>query len=220
MDFFDASSILLSMKVSRTWLLALLSAHLLVTTGCMTAYKKSVGAETQSSFRRVYATDFNTAWQAVLDALKSSRLDVSNRESGVIITRWSNNTAEKNFTDGDGTTTPYMKAQYRFKINVSQGYYKNRKSIQISVQKEQVAQRDALDELRPLESDTIEENTLLYRVGRLINVRTRLAKLEESRVNEEIKNSGFNPVDASSPANSPEMTPDSSFEPDTAPAEI
>ena len=177
----------------------------------MTAYKKSVGAETQSSFRRVYATDFNTAWQAVLDALKSSRLDVSNRESGVIVTRWSNNTAEKNFTDGDGTTTPYMKAQYRFKINLSQGFYKNRKAIRISVQKEQVVQRDALDELRPLETDTIEENTLLYRVGRLINVRTRLAKLEEHRVNQEIRDTVG--------GGSSEMTPDSAFEPDTAPAD-
>ena len=186
----------------------------------MTAYKKSVGAETQSAFRRVYETSFNTAWQAVLDALKSSRLDVSNRESGVIITRWSNNTAEKNFTDGDGTTTPYMKAQYRFKINLSQGYYKNRKAIQITVLKEQVAQRDALDELRPLESDTIEENTLLYRVGRLINVRTRLAKIEENRVNEEIKNSGFHDSPQTSPSDSFEMTPDSTFEPETAPSEI
>lgn len=189
---------------------------------CMTAYKKSVGADTQQVFTRVYATDFNLAWQAVLDSLKSARLDVSNRESGLVQTRWTNNTAEKNFADGDGTTAPYMRAQYRIKVNLSRGFYKSRAAVKVTVQREQVVQRDALEDFRPQESDSIEENTLLYRIGRIINVRTRIAKLEEMRVNAEIQNSGFDspvpePFGEPSLDMSPEMTPDSSFEPAPTP---
>jgi len=213
------------MRTVRVFSLALIALSVPVLgTGCMTAYKRSVGADTQRVFSRVYATDFNLAWQAVLDALKSSRLDVSNRESGTIQTRWQDNTAEKNFTDGDGTTSIYMKAQYRFKISLSRGFYKARPAIKIAVQREQVVQRDALEDFRPVESDSIEENTLLYRIGRLINVRTRIAKLEEMRVNAEIQNSNFGPVpspgmDGESPLDSsPEMTPDSTFEEMPAPS--
>jgi hypothetical protein len=155
--------------------------------GCMTAYKKSVGASTQSSFNRVYSTDFNTAWQATLDAMKSIRLDVTNREAGFLQSRWMDNTKEKNFSDGDGTTAPYMRAQYRFKVSVAKGVYRGVSAVKVSVTREQLAQRDALDDFHPLESDSIEENTLLYRIGRIIAVKTRLAKLEEEQTKKEIQ---------------------------------
>ncbi len=155
--------------------------------GCMTAYKRSVGANTQTNFNRVFVSDFNLAWQSTLDALKSVRLDVTNREAGFLQTRWIDNTKEKNFTDGDGSTAPYMKAQYRFKVSVAKGVYHGKNAIKVTVQREQLASRDALDDFRPLESDTIEENTLLYRIGRIIQVRTRLAKLEEHLTNQAIK---------------------------------
>jgi hypothetical protein len=176
-------------RKSRVFLLfAALSAGVAAGgTGCMTAYKKSVGAHTQTVYSRIYATDMNTAWQAALDSLKSTRLDVTNREAGQIQTRWMDNTADKNFTDGDGTTAPYMKAQYRFRVQLSKGVYQGVNAIKITVRKEQVAQRDALEDNRPLESDAIEENTLLYRIGRIISLRTRLAKLEEYRTRQEIQ---------------------------------
>jgi hypothetical protein len=155
--------------------------------GCMTAYKKSVGANTLTSFNRVYTTDFNTAWQAVLDAMKSIRLDVTNREAGFLQSRWMDNTKEKNFSDGDGSTAPYMRAQYRFKVSVAKGIYNKVSAVKVSVQREQFAQRDALDENHPLESDSIEENTLLYRIGRIIAVKTRLTKLEEYQTKLEIQ---------------------------------
>ena len=159
----------------------------LCSSGCMTAYKRSVGANTQTNFSRAFDSDFNLAWQATLDALKSVRLDVTNREAGFLQTRWIDNTKEKNFTDGDGLTAPYMKAQYRFKVSLAKSVYQGKNAVKITVQREQLASRDALDDFRPLESDTIEENTLLYRIGRIIQIRTRLAKLEEQETNQAIQ---------------------------------
>jgi hypothetical protein len=179
----------------------------------MTAYKRSVGANTQSVYSKIYATDTNTAWQAVLDSLKSVRLDVTNREAGYLQTRWMDNTKEKNFTDGDGSTAPYMKAQYRIKISVAKGVYQGVNAVKVTVQREQVAQRDALDDFRPLESDSIEENTLLYRIGRIITLKTRLAKLEEYRTKLEMRQATMaDPAFSGSAEGEPPPPPPSSDE--------
>jgi len=158
---------------------------------CSSAYKKSVGGETSIPFERIYITDFNTAWQSVLDALKYNRLDVSNKEAGSILTRWTDNTVEKNFADSFGGTDAYLKAQYRFQINVAKGFYNGEPTIKVSVQKEQLIMRDVLDGWRPNESDSIEEKTLLYRIGRLIYIKMKLAKLEEERIKEDMNSSEF-----------------------------
>lgn len=198
---------------------AVLLAATIGATGCMTAYKKSVGANTQSNFNRVYATDFNTAWQAVLDSMKSVRLDVTNREAGFLQSRWMDNTKEKNFTDGDGSTDLYMRAQYRFKVTVAKGVYNGVNAIKVTVQREQFAQRDALDDFHPLESDSIEENTLLYRIGRIISVKTRLAKLEEYNTKLEIqKAAAASAAEAPAPADDQAPPPPDSGTDAEAPA--
>lgn len=157
----------------------------------MTAYKQSVGATTEQVFTKIFRTDFNTAWQSVLEALKSSRLDVANRESGFIQTRWLDNTSQKNFADSFGGADSYLKAQYRFKIVVSKGFFEGKESVKVAVEREQMIQRDVLEGWVPTETDTIEENTLLYRIGRIIFVNTKIARLEKEKLEKEIESSGF-----------------------------
>jgi hypothetical protein len=168
-----------------------LMSGVLATSSCSTAYKESIGAKTESAFTRIYMTDFNTAWQSVLDALKSSRLDVSNREGGFLQTKWTDNTSEKNFTDAFAGADSDLKAQFRFRVNVAKGFYNGKPSIKVAVQREQLVQRDVLEGWQPVESDSIEENTLLYRIGRIIQIRTKLAKLEEERMKKELKKAGM-----------------------------
>jgi len=157
----------------------------------MSAYKQSIGGDGVKVFNRVYLTDFNIAWQSVLDALKSSRLDVSNREGGFIQTKWTENTAEKNFTEAFGGADAYLKSQYRFRVTVAKGFFNGRPSIKVAVQKEQLIQRDVLEGWKPIESDSIEENTLMYRIGRLILIRMKLAELERAKTKRAIENSKF-----------------------------
>lgn len=159
---------------------------------CVTAYKQSIGSDTSQIIQRLYLTDFNTAWQSVLDAIKNARLDVSNREGGFIQTKWTDNTAEKNFVDSFGQQDSYLKAQYRFRINVSsKSFYNGQPAIKVSVQKEQLVQRDVLEGWRPIETDNTDENTLLYRIGRIIFVRMKIAYLEEQKTQKAIEDSGF-----------------------------
>jgi hypothetical protein len=158
---------------------------------CVSAYKQSVGSDTAQVFARIYLTDFNTAWQSVLDSLKHSRLDVSNREGGFVQTKWTDNTAEKNFTESFGSSDSFLKAQYRFRVTVAKGFYNGQPSVKVTVQKEQLVQRDVLEGWRPIESDTVDENTLLYRIGRIIFVRMKIAYLEEEKTKKAIEGSGF-----------------------------
>jgi hypothetical protein len=157
----------------------------------MHAYTQSVGGDTSQVFERIYLTDFNTAWQSVLDSLKNSRLDVSNREGGFIQTKWTDNTAEKNFADSLGNVGAYLKAQYRFRVSVAKGFYNGKSTIKVSVQKEQLVQRDVLEGWRPLETDSVDESTLLYRIGRLIFIRMKMAKIEEEKAKKELEDVNF-----------------------------
>jgi hypothetical protein len=183
---------LLPNRLFTTAALAGLLTVFLAESGCVTAYKESVNANESEVFVKIYKTDFNTAWQAVLDALKNSSLDVSNREGGFLQTKWTDNTEEKNFAEGLNTTDGFLKAQYRFKVTVSKGAaFNGIPTTKVSVQKEQLVQRDVLEGWTPTQTDSIEENTLLYRIGRIISIRTKMARLEEKKINEETANPGL-----------------------------
>lgn len=173
--------------------LAVLSllAFSLVATSCVSAYKESIGGETELTYSRVYYTDFNTAWQSVLDAMKHNRLDVSNREGGFIETKWTDNTADKNFADAFGDADAYLKAQYRFRVTVAKSFFNGKPAIKVTVQRDQLVQRDVLEGWQPVETDSIEENTLLYRVGRLIMIKMKLAKIEEDKTQKALENTTF-----------------------------
>lgn len=163
----------------------------LMMSGCMSAYVKSVGGDTDRVFSRIFVTDLNTAWQSVLESLKSNQLDISNREAGIVQTRWSDNTSEKNMTDAQGSIQPYLKAQYRFRISVAEGFFNGIQSVRVGVQKEQMVQRDVLEGWIPAATDTVDENTLLYRVGRIISIRMKMEQIEEQKKKEELKRLGF-----------------------------
>jgi hypothetical protein len=178
-----------AVRVTVRWAGILLLAAALP--GCMTAYKQTVGGEGVQTFTRIYLTDFNTAWQATLDALKSARLDVSNREGGFVQTKWTENTADKNLIDSFGSADAYLKAQYRFRVTVAKGFYNGNPSVKVAVQKEQLVERDVLEGWRPVDTDSIDENTLLYRIGRLIYIRMRINQLEENKTQKEIEASGL-----------------------------
>jgi hypothetical protein len=158
---------------------------------CTEAYIKSIGGDTEQLFTRIYLTDINTAWQSALESLKNSRLDVSNQEGGFIQTKWTDNTTDRNFAESFGTADSYLKAQYRLRLSVSKGFYNGHPTVKISVEKEQLVQKDVLEGWRPTKTDSIDETTLLYRIGRLIYIKMQLAKIEEDKAQKEMENVKF-----------------------------
>lgn len=173
--------------VTRIQALALILFLVIGLSSCMSAYKKSVGGEVEKKSSRIYLSDFNTAWQGVLESLKSFPIEVSNREAGYIRTKWIDNTAQRNFVDAYVGANLYLKARFRFTITVAKGFFDGRPSVKVSVQKDQLIQQDVLEGWKPQVSDLVEEKTLHYRIGRIVYIRTELARLEEERQKQAIE---------------------------------
>ena len=175
------------MKTLLRLKVCLLPLLLIVTgTACMTAYKKSVGGDTEQVFSKIFIADYNMAWEASVDALKASPMEVVNRENGTIQTKWIDNTAERNLIDSAGSVSLYSKAQYRFRVSLAKGNFEGRNSVRMSVQKEQQVQRDVLEGWRNQETDGIQENSLLYRVGKLIEFKIKNEKIENQKIRKQL----------------------------------
>ena len=160
---------------------------LVLSSGCMSAYKKSVGGDTDQVFAKIFLSEYPMAWEAAVDALKASPMEVVNRENGTLQTKWIDNTAERNLLDSAGSVSPYTKAQYRFRVSIAKGSLEGKNSVRVSVQKEQQIQRDVLEGWRNQETDGIQENSLLYRVSKLIEFKIKNEKIENQKIKKQLE---------------------------------
>ena len=78
---------------------------------------------------RIFRSDYNETWQAVLQFMKKYDLAVQNQEAGIIKTRWMDNTLELNFTDSFGTRDAIKAAKFKVIVNVVKGYRGNKEII-------------------------------------------------------------------------------------------
>lgn len=122
------------------------------------------------------------AWQATLEALRRYEKVVQNRSGGILQTAWLDNTAEKNFIDSFGGDVTYVKARYRFNVSIAPGTYRGRPSVKVSILKDQMIQRELLEGWKQVRSDSIEENTFLYRIGRIIRLKMQIKQIEEEKL--------------------------------------
>jgi hypothetical protein len=162
-------------------------ASALLLQGCMSAYVKSVGGDAERSYSRIFMGDYPVAWDSAVDALKTSPMETVNRENGTLQTKWIDNTAERNLIDSAGSVNLYIKAQYRFRVLLAKGVYDGSPSVRVSVQKEQQIQRDVLEGWINQPTDGIQENSLLYRIGKLIDFKTRFQEMENRKLKRELE---------------------------------
>jgi hypothetical protein len=174
-------------RAQKLSLLTVLICLTVSASGCMSAYKKSVGGDADRVYTKVLISDYPIAWESAVDALKASPMDIVNRENGTLQTKWIDNTSERNLIDAAGSVSPYTKAQYRFRATLAKGFYDGKTSVRVSVQKEQQIQRDVLEGWINQESDGIQENSLLYRIGKVIESKLRLQDIENQRLKRQLK---------------------------------
>ncbi|MEW6055265.1 MAG: hypothetical protein AB1540_01515 [Bdellovibrionota bacterium] len=173
-------------KIKKS-VLAVTWIALAIVAGCGGPIFHQPGAELDHIYARVFLTDYNTAWQATLEALKRFEKTTQNRQGGVLQTSWIDNTAEKNFIDSFGGDATYIKARYRLNVSIAPGNYNGKPSVKVSILKDQMIQRDLLEGWKQVKSDAIEENTYLYRIGRIIYIKLKLKEIEERKVREVIE---------------------------------
>lgn len=133
---------------------------------------------------KVFRTDFNQTWQAVIEVMKDHDLAVQSQESGVIKTRWQDNTLSLNFADSFGSSDSVKAAKYKLIVNVTKGFRGSREVAKVTVFKRQMVEHDFLQGWKTVQSDTIVEKTLLYRIERLLKIEEKLKKIEDAKSKE------------------------------------
>jgi hypothetical protein len=137
--------------------------------------------------QQVFKADFNQTWQAVVQVMKKFDISVQNQEAGVIKTRWMDNTLQVNFNDAFGSSEAVKSAEYKLLINISEGYSYGQKVTKVTVFKRQRIEKDFLQGWKEERTDGITEQSVLYRIGRLIDIDNKLRKLDKLRQAEEEK---------------------------------
>ena len=133
---------------------------------------------------QVFKTDFNQTWQAAIEVMKNHDLAVQSQESGVIKTRWQDNTLALNFADSFGSSDSVKAAKYKLIVNVNKGFRGTREVAKVTVFKRQMVENDFLQGWKTVGSDGIIEKTILYRIERLLKIEEKLKKIEEAKSKE------------------------------------
>ena len=137
---------------------------------------------------KVYKADFNQTWQAVLQIMKRFDVSYNNQEAGKIKTRWMDNTLQVNFTDSFGSSDAVKAAEFKLLINVAEGFSYGRKVTKVTIFKRQRIERDFLQGWKEIPTDGIQEKTLLYRIGVIIDNDNKLRDLDKLKEKEALEN--------------------------------
>ena len=137
---------------------------------------------------KVYKADFNQTWQAVLQIMKRFDVSYNNQEAGKIKTRWMDNTLQVNFTDSFGSSDAVKAAEFKLLINVAEGFSYGRKVTKVTIFKRQRIERDFLQGWKEIPTDGIQEKTLLYRIGVIIQNDNKLREIDKLKEKEALEN--------------------------------
>jgi hypothetical protein len=133
---------------------------------------------------KVFRADYTQTWQAVLAVMKTYPLEIKNQESGVIKTRWIDNTLELNFADSFGSSDSVKSARFKLIINVVKGFRANKEVAKVTVFKRQLVEHDFLQGAKVVYTDGIMEKSVLYRIERELAIDNKLKEIEDKRKEE------------------------------------
>ena len=138
---------------------------------------------------QIYRADYNKVWQETMHIIcKTHECDSFSQESGVIKTRWKDNTLEVNFADSFTTNESVKSAQYKLIVNVSKGFRGSKEVTKVTIYKRQRVEQDFLQGLKTLRSDGIFEKTILYRLDKALLIQEKLQKIEDQKAKESEQN--------------------------------
>lgn len=163
-------------------------ALLLLVSSCSSYEKYRQITEELEIPAKIYKADFNQTWQAVIQIMKRFDVAFQNQEAGKIKTRWMDNTLEVNFTDSFSGNDKVKQAEFKLLINVAEGFSYGRKVTKVTIFKRQRVENDFLQGWKEVPPDGIQEKTLLYRVGVLIENDNKLKEIDKAKEKEQLEN--------------------------------
>jgi len=133
---------------------------------------------------RIFKSNYDKTWLAVLQTVKKYNLEIKNQAAGIIKTRWEDNTLELNFSDSFGSNDSIKAAKFKLIINVVKGFRGRKEVSKVTIYKRQMLEQDFLQGSKVVPSDGILEKTILYRIGRSLSISQKLEKIEEQKAKE------------------------------------
>ena len=161
---------------------------ILAMTSCASYEKFRQVTEELEMPSKIFKADYNQTWQAVIQVMKKFDIAQQNQEAGYIKTRWMDNTMEVNFTDSFGSNDAVKAARFKLVVNVVKGYRASSEVAKVTIYKRQLVEQDFLQGWKEITTDGTMENTLLYRIGRLIENDNKLKEIDKAREKQQLQN--------------------------------
>ncbi|MCK5882745.1 MAG: hypothetical protein KAG61_03585 [Bacteriovoracaceae bacterium] len=130
---------------------------------------------------KIFRSNYDETWQAVIQVMQRFDLALQNQEAGVIKTRWIDNTGDLNFAEAFGGRDSVKSAKFRVLVNVAKGFSGTREVTKVTVHKRQLVEQDFLQGWKEVPTDGIQEQTILYRIARIIKIDRKLKKIEQKK---------------------------------------
>ncbi len=159
---------------------------LLLLNGCSSYEQFEQIAEEAEIPTKMFKATYNQTWQAVLEIMQKYDLKIKNQEAGVVKTRWIDNTNQLNFNEAFGSQDMVKAARFKLIINVIKGFRGSREVSKVSVFKRQMIEKDFLQGWKVVRTDSILENTILYRVQRILKREQMIKQIEDQKAKEEL----------------------------------
>jgi hypothetical protein len=117
---------------------------------------------------RVYPVSYDVVWPLLLREISSYELLLANKITGQIKTRWIDNTEARNFLFDDDVV---LASKFNLLIQANPVLNTTTPAVKITIFKQQMVMVNESQmswEVEP--SDSIDEETLFYRIGRAIDI--------------------------------------------------
>jgi len=135
---------------------------------------------------KVFRYPYSHVWAAVKDVVISFNYDQEyiNPDTGVIRSKWMENTIELNFSDSFGDSDSVRQARFKLVINVIKGYSVGREVSKVVIYKRQYVKNDFLQGWKEILTDGILEETILYRIERTLLYNKKLKEIQDASKNQ------------------------------------
>jgi len=128
---------------------------------------------------QVYYATFEEVWRASNLVLQPYPLRVSNMDQGIL---------ETDSVRGFKVWTPPFKPDsgtagqaYKLTLKILKGKFGAKAATKVSILKDASNQRDFFSDPKPIPTDGLEEKTLLYRIGREIQLERMISKAQQKK---------------------------------------
>lgn len=131
----------------------------------------------KKSFRpkqHLFFKDYDKVWRATQISLQKYPIRINNIDTGHLETQFiTTNTLWK---EAHIKNPKNSNTRYKLKVNVIKGNVKKRSSVKVTISKKIVRQKDFFSTDEPIPSNGIEEEMILYRIGRELIIEKALER--------------------------------------------